>query len=554
MTNLQASAEWPDVRQLETHEFARGGLNGNMNEQAKSLLARTEFLRNASNVLDKRTGSFISGSEFGLKPNILDDQTEKFDVFSEYLRTTKKKGLLEAGCYIVSCNKTKTFGIIAEANYREEKYAVDISGCDIEGINSGYRNVNGTIIKCLNQDGTALMQAQTSASLITHRIKNIKVENSKLCLRFTYSVGSSLENFYFDNTNLNGIALGDATLAMPLLNRFKSINGECVDRPLITDGKGGCNLNYFEEIYVMGDLPSKINATGGYGAISNLFISSEFASRVTGTTGLELGNTKSTTLINPYFEAHKNCIELTGSTVGLKLVNPILSGMAEYNVAPAFILHNTTAVCDVSIDGGHVFANELDNTRLFDSIDATKLYINIVKPPQVTQTKTGYKVIDLDKFKKLAGFSGIHEDSFSITWSASGATPSGFTTANCSFSTAGKQCTVTYNLVLSNAMILPAGSYFPDLPRPSKASTYATSSLKVRKENIVDGRTEPVGQIFVDSASSLAQLLLQQITAIYNDTTKTVAIKNTSTPISNTALTGYENPSFLRGSVTYIMS
>lgn len=44
MANLEAQPSWPAVRQLETHELARGGLDGNMNEQAKSLVARTEFL------------------------------------------------------------------------------------------------------------------------------------------------------------------------------------------------------------------------------------------------------------------------------------------------------------------------------------------------------------------------------------------------------------------------------------------------------------------------------------------------------------------------------
>lgn len=44
MANLEAQPKWSSVRLLETHELARGGLNGNMNEQAKALAERTEFL------------------------------------------------------------------------------------------------------------------------------------------------------------------------------------------------------------------------------------------------------------------------------------------------------------------------------------------------------------------------------------------------------------------------------------------------------------------------------------------------------------------------------
>ncbi|MHA3059495.1 BspA family leucine-rich repeat surface protein [Acinetobacter sp. ANC 4636] len=45
MTNLIGKALWSDVRLLESHEYAQGGENGNMNEQAKALVNRTEFLK-----------------------------------------------------------------------------------------------------------------------------------------------------------------------------------------------------------------------------------------------------------------------------------------------------------------------------------------------------------------------------------------------------------------------------------------------------------------------------------------------------------------------------
>ncbi|MBF4456783.1 SGNH/GDSL hydrolase family protein [Acinetobacter sp. SK-43] len=44
MANIQGQKKWSDVRLLETHELARGGTNGNLNEQAIALADRTEFL------------------------------------------------------------------------------------------------------------------------------------------------------------------------------------------------------------------------------------------------------------------------------------------------------------------------------------------------------------------------------------------------------------------------------------------------------------------------------------------------------------------------------
>lgn len=44
MPNIEGQKRWSEVRLLETHELARGGVNGNLNEQAQALADRTELL------------------------------------------------------------------------------------------------------------------------------------------------------------------------------------------------------------------------------------------------------------------------------------------------------------------------------------------------------------------------------------------------------------------------------------------------------------------------------------------------------------------------------
>ena len=59
MTDILPIAGWPNVRQLETNEFATGGANGNMNEQAKSLAARSELLKQyAALPYESKTGGY----------------------------------------------------------------------------------------------------------------------------------------------------------------------------------------------------------------------------------------------------------------------------------------------------------------------------------------------------------------------------------------------------------------------------------------------------------------------------------------------------------------
>ena len=45
MANIQGQKKWSLIRLLETHELARGGVDGNLNEQAQALADRTELLR-----------------------------------------------------------------------------------------------------------------------------------------------------------------------------------------------------------------------------------------------------------------------------------------------------------------------------------------------------------------------------------------------------------------------------------------------------------------------------------------------------------------------------
>ena len=59
MTDINPTPSWANVRQLETNEFATGGANGNMNEQAKSLAARSELLKKyAALPYESKTGGY----------------------------------------------------------------------------------------------------------------------------------------------------------------------------------------------------------------------------------------------------------------------------------------------------------------------------------------------------------------------------------------------------------------------------------------------------------------------------------------------------------------
>ena len=77
MTDILPPAGWPNVRQLETNEFATGGANGNMNEQAKSLAARSELLKQyAALPYESKTGGYALNERVQLATGDIVKSTE----------------------------------------------------------------------------------------------------------------------------------------------------------------------------------------------------------------------------------------------------------------------------------------------------------------------------------------------------------------------------------------------------------------------------------------------------------------------------------------------
>ena len=131
MANIQGQKKWSEVRLLETHELARGGVNGNLNEQAKALADRTEFLNQ-----EKASKSEIVQGVF------------EFGTFAEF---NAAKTSLPANCTVVIGEENKTGtgtwgignnrwngSILTKSSFdpveKSKKYAEELNYKKIEGI------------------------------------------------------------------------------------------------------------------------------------------------------------------------------------------------------------------------------------------------------------------------------------------------------------------------------------------------------------------------------------------------------------------------------------
>lgn len=142
MANIQGQKKWSPIRLLETHELARGGVDGNLNEQAQALADRTELLR----------------EEKASKQEIVQGVYE-FDTYAEF---NAAKAILPANCTVV----------IGEEN---------TTGSGQWGI--GNNSWNGSILKKSSFD-----PAEKSKNEINNRLK-IKIDYARTLNQYLNSNG-----------------------------------------------------------------------------------------------------------------------------------------------------------------------------------------------------------------------------------------------------------------------------------------------------------------------------------------------------------------------------
>ena len=94
MTDINPTPSWANVRQLETNEYATGGLNGNMNEQAKSLAGQNMYSRLYAGlpfdpVFTAQVGGFPIGGKAALENGEVVESTVANNIIDPNIDMTK---------------------------------------------------------------------------------------------------------------------------------------------------------------------------------------------------------------------------------------------------------------------------------------------------------------------------------------------------------------------------------------------------------------------------------------------------------------------------------
>ncbi|MGO3712838.1 hypothetical protein [Alcaligenes aquatilis] len=331
-------------------------------------------------------------TDYGVLANGI-DQTDKLDAMLDFLRERPDcVGVLPDGEIVVSANKTKTVGD------RTIRYALDISGVNLRGSHFGYRGSYGTQIRTTN-GGVALYQEKPSSKYLKCVLNSISVRGATWALWLTYSVNSEIKNFSFRECD-NGIKIGDYNYdAGALSNLFENCTGNCELQPLSLEGKEWNNGNTFINCFFTGKVPSEIHVNGGHGAVSNLFIGTEFASPAGGSAGIILGRSRGTTFLNGYFEAQGPSIVLRHHAASVFAVNCTYAVTRNDNSygQPSFIYHEgavgSASTASITIQGGWVSANpgpQYNNLIFIDGNGASGLTVNLEGMPISAVQSTGF--------------------------------------------------------------------------------------------------------------------------------------------------------------------
>lgn len=490
----------------------------------------------------EKNSDVVDAKDFGILPDILDDQTSKFDLFLHYLRSSKKEGTISAGTYVVSPNKTRTFGS------EVVNYCLDISGVSLRGAVGGYRNTSGTIL-VQNTDSQAaiettvmMLQAQQNLPNIQCRISGFAARNTGVVLRLTYSVHSEISHLYWDKTCVNGIILGEFTLASgALFNKFRDINGECLDKPLQLRGKYWCNANIFENFYLTGAGSSSIEVLSGYGAIANTFIGGEFASKSdSGAAGLILNNVSATTFYSTYFESQAESIVIDGMCRKLHLNNVTIGTTKASATNANSLIYHKSGGASVVVTGGSVYLNTVglqDNMRFIRSNNPTALDLEITALPYVLKgTTLGWKLIELEEaltYRSL--FVPKYTESTGVSFSTTGAKIANLvSTSKVTYTLVGGSVNVFVELNLDDSSVLTAGNYYVRLLCTPKNNAIGNATFS-------SPRGLEAGRCTVSPDNKNIFISIFSVTSAYASGTGNVLSSLYAKPISNSELSGFDS-------------
>ena len=212
MVNIVTTPEWKSVRILEQEELALGGENGNMNEQAVALVARSEFLKQrATYQYDTlvEANADIANIAVNQNVNVVDGGL--------YLKATAGATSLTKSAYDPlnqAVNKTKSilkpnFILTDQQIDSAKKKVIEFSKYQFDSSNSVLFDTIATTKSVTTTENLVIKDSNLTATEALARIKlSTLSQSSELIIFPADSVANGVKTTYWDY-----LIVGDATIA-----------------------------------------------------------------------------------------------------------------------------------------------------------------------------------------------------------------------------------------------------------------------------------------------------------------------------------------------------
>ena len=247
-----------------------------------------------------------------------------------------------------------------------------INGVSIKGSKGNiFTDGVGSIIKCKNQNFTALKQGSVLGRNIQFDISNIIVENANIGFELNYVINSKFDNLYAKDCN-TGYKLGDSQSVGSMFNIFNNLYSRRCEIGIESVSKDYFNNNIFNNGFIQGNKYAlKIEVSGGYGAVNNTFNNVEFRSPLG--RGVLLNRSSNTIFNSCYFETGGNAIRVgIGSSITLN--DPVFGLFKALNTnSDDSILHFEQDSSYSLLDGGRIYLNaEYSNKYLISAFNTAQ--------------------------------------------------------------------------------------------------------------------------------------------------------------------------------------
>lgn len=455
---LDANPSWEDIPKLK---------GANANKQAQALANRVEALKHGE-IMEFRQDStdapsfpiimkarqWLHNEDYNFLPDSGDVTEEALKTVSEAKRQ-KKKLHIAAGRFKV---------------YSE----LDPGGIEIEGTLGGWRNAAGTIIE---GDGTnhSFRQLTNTTDKITYSVKNIHVENALSVLKVGYGAFVTAEHLTGVNVK-QGILLSDPSTYGVLWCALRQCNIVADEEALVIEGSTVANANLIDTCYFMGGqspvsesdfIPAARINGGGYGALANTLINTEFAGQGI---GVKIGRGAATKFINGYFETEANSICIDGYASVVDIDGGVFGNARNTKNTPSSFVWHKSGSTTLNINSPTVFLDKSDgsqaNMRFIHSSATASLVPGVILPIRLHNNVSapGWKVFGEGLPTNLGNVNGNFDYTPELTAGTGGAPSVGTGYVVGKYTQIGRQIQVNIEIVFGDGMTSSGGTWMLNMP------------------------------------------------------------------------------------------